>query len=112
MSVIVRSPVVDDTNVSHTTRTRQDLMSHLFYLFARYAVDIVDSPSHNPPMKNNTKFWKTIQALAPEMQVTDMAFRKWKSRGVPYKFHIQIIKKTGGKITANQLAKSRPQENT
>lgn len=36
--------------------------------------------------------WKLIERLATEMGVSSFAIEKWRKRGVPYRFHLPLLR--------------------
>jgi hypothetical protein len=44
--------------------------------------------------------WELIERLALEMGVTKVALDKWRIRGVPYRFHLPLIRAAQKKTKA------------
>ena len=55
--------------------------------------------------------WQLIESVAHSMGVPANTIRQWKARGVPHHMHIKILQATAGKITADDLMKTRDKTN-
>lgn len=46
----------------------------------------------------NQEQWKQIEEAATQLGVGGWALKKWKQRGIPYKWHVPLSDKTGIKL--------------
>ena len=56
---------------------------------------------------NKTDKWQIIERVADDMGIRPGTLRQWKNRGIPFWAHIQIVQRTAGKISADDLMKTR-----
>jgi hypothetical protein len=56
-------------------------------------------------MRKNThdQNWKTIDALAASCGVSVAARQKWRVRGVPWKWRVELTQKSGGVLSLNDF---------
>lgn len=61
-------------------------------------------------MRTKSNKWLQVEAFAKNHGVHEWAVAKWRLRGVPTKWQIEIVRETAGAISFEDLAKMKPEE--
>jgi hypothetical protein len=67
----------------------------------------MDRLSNMHTMNKHPDIWQDIETAAGRLGVSGEALRKWKERGVPYRWHNPIVSATGGRVTHDALIATR-----